>query len=227
MNSERIQYHRKYFEDYYGNEFIPGQGIEEIFDAIYKFGQNGTWLDLGGGTNTYFWRIPFKTVELITSMDIDEEAFLVLNEIRSKMYNDGCYKYAFNLFSKDVNEVYNTPLKFIQADLLNQSIESYTKTKYDNITQFGLWGLLKTKEQYLYKLNEAIDVLNKNGVLICANWVWRIKLTKKRGYDNSYLTKKLIEEYCTANRKKLLYITDIFLNSDPEYSHVIIYVISR
>lgn len=49
----------EYYIKYYGSEFKPNQGLEVIIQVIRMYSKNGSWLDLGGGSNSPFWRMFF------------------------------------------------------------------------------------------------------------------------------------------------------------------------
>ena len=227
MDIEMIKYHREYFKKYYGNDFIPGQGIEEILSVIYQYGKKGTWLDLGAGTNSFFWRIPFTDISFMTLMDKDLEAYVILNEIKSCKYDKGCYQFALRRFNKKPEDIFATPVEFIEADLLKYSISRYTSKHYNNITQFGLWGLLKSSDEYLLKIKDAVSMLEIEGVLISANWIFEGRLIEERGYNNKYLRKDMIENFCKSEGLRLKYLEKISIKGDPDYSHILLYVINK
>lgn len=227
MDSKKIAYHRQYFREYYGNDYIPSQGTDRILETINKYNQGGAWLDLGGGTNTYFWSIAFDSISQITMIDIDREAFFVLNEVRKNSFQEGCYGYAFNKFKREPDVIYSRPVEFIAGDLLKKNIGHLVSGKYDTITQFGLWGLLDTADIYLEKMQDAITHLNENGVLIGANWVFSEELSRKRGYNNYYLSETLIVDYCLKSGLDVLYSEMCNIENDKNYRKVLIYAIKN
>lgn len=225
ISEQKLKYHREYFKQYYGSEFKYGQGTEVILDVLNRYGRGGKWLDLSGGTNTFFWSIALNNISDVTVMDIDEEAGIVLNEIREQRFANGCYEFALRKYKKEPEDIYSIPISFVKADILSDNIEKYTLQKFDIITQFGLWGLLKDENVYLQKIKDAEKRLKHDGILISANWTFEGELIKKRGYDNGYLQKSLIEEFCEREGFDLLFLDEIKIQNDSEYSKVLIYVL--
>lgn len=227
VNPIALEYHWKYFFEYYGNDFKENQGTEVILDVLATYSIAGNWLDLGGGSNSYFWSAAMNKLSNITVIDKDIEAKIVTESIKKQQYHKGCFKYVMDRYKKTPNDIYNIPLQFIVGDLFNNPINMFTDTSYNTITQFGLWGLLKNKDKYISKLEEAYNKLSHGGVLIGANWIFEDPLIVKRGYDNKYLDIKMIEELSKERKYKLCFAKEIQIKDDPNYSKVIIYAIKE
>ena len=225
VNPNILEEHWNYFSRYYGSDFIPNQGTEQILDAISHYSVSGSWLDLGGGSNSYFWLAAMKNITDVTVIDKDIEACIVLSRIRSMLYCKGCYKYVMDRYNVNPHDLYNTPLTYIAGDLFSFPLNVYTQNRYDIITQIGLWGLLKSSTEYLQKLAEACAFLNSGGVLISANWIFEEPLITRRGYNNKYLNCKMIKDFAETTNKELCYIEEVPIYGDPLYSKVFIHVI--
>jgi hypothetical protein len=222
LNSKKIQEYMSYFENYYGSDFRPGQGLDEITDMISHYSISGTWIDLGGGTSTFIWLPAFKELVEVHSVDKNIESAYVQNLNRSTNLS-GCYNHIVNRYGKNVDELNKIQINYSQMDLFGEFI---VDKKYSNVSQFGLLGLCQTKYEYLRHLDKLVKFMDFESVFMGANWVFSSIYSKKRGFDNSYLNTKLIEEYALQNKRALLYSRLISILDDPYYNAVLIYAFS-
>lgn len=222
FDSKKIDLHRKYFEASYKQPFKKGKGLEEVFSVIKTYACEGKWLDLGCGVTPYLWMIPMQEEVNLTCIDLDKEVQVIINETKESKFNQGCYKFAFDNFSKySPNEVFNRPYNFISKDLLREKIKF--EEKYDLITQFGLLGLTDDEAHFLQKSREIISNLSKNGVYIGVNWIYSKKMKK----SNDFLTTKLVEKAALNNDCVVLYANEINIQNDENFDKIIIYVIKK
>lgn len=222
-----LNYHWNYFYKYYGSDFKEKQGTEIILGILNEYSVPGAWLDLGGGSNSYFWLSAMNQIREITVIDKDIEAKIVMDSIKEQKYYKGCYKYVMDMFDKSPDNVYSIPLKFIVGDLFNNSLDVYVPSCFNTITQFGLWGLLKNSDDYISKLGEACSKLAPGGVLIGANWIFEGQLITSRGYNNKYICVNLLKEFSAKSNYKLCFAEEVEVEGDPNYSRVLIYVIKE
>ena len=225
LSNEKVEKHRQYFQNNYARPYIPQQGTEIILDMVHTFSHSGPCLDLGGGVNSYFWSIPSPGYSKITNVDIDVEAFIVCNEIKGMMFDGGCFQFALNRYNRSAADVYQQPMEFICANVLDSSLN--ISSSFETVTQFGLLGLLRTSEMYIKKFNDFFYMVKKGGVFLGANWLYSNQMSEKRGYSNTYLTLELIEQIAEVNHGILLANQLIPIIGDQDYKGVLAYAIKK
>ena len=213
-----------YLCDYYGSEFIPGLGTEEILYCFNKYFINNKWLDLGGGTTSLLWWMAQKYNNKIFMLDKSYEAYMLTKIIQKSNFQEGCFKYVNEKFyNKNLKK---SRIKFIYGDILNSDLN--INKKFSNINQIGLLGLCKNISHFKENLNKIIKLLKKNGVLISANWIFTNNYAKKKAIDNSYLNyneiNNTLKEFKNCEIKFIKYIQ---FNNDINYKGVIIYVLQK
>lgn len=211
-----------YFTKYYGSKVKPQQGLDEIFDVIKKYSIEGSWVDLGGGSNTPFWRMGIKKVNKILSCDINREAFVISEMIINNFRLSPCFEYVRELIGEGWDKNNKIQISYKQIDLLNEVIE--LDGKYENITQFGLLGLTTEKSDFLSKTREILQFLKKDSVYIGANWIFSSKYQKKTGFSNKFIDEGLINSL-NDDKYEVLYCKKHMIYNDPNYTHLILYVI--
>ena len=224
IDPQKLLTELEYYIKYYGNEFKPNQGLEEIIYAIKKFSQKGKWLDLGGGSNTPFWRMFFPELDQILCMDINQEAFLLSELIINDFIESPCYKHVRQLFGVNSYENREITIQYMQADLLAQKIE--LDNSFDNITQFGLLGLMESEEEYIRKSEEIMRLLSENGIYIGVNWIFSKKYQERKGFSNEYIGKETISKIVN-NELNLIHYQEVMIKDDPNYDKCVIYVINK
>lgn len=224
MNIDLFNFKKEleYFCDYYGKDFIEGLGTKEILDCFNKHFVKSKWLDLGGGSTSLLWWLAQKYNNSIDIVDISEESFVLTKILQKFNYGKGCYNYVKNHFyDKDLR---CCKIKFIKQDLLtNFSL----KNRYKNISQIGLLGLCKDKNQFNNTLTQICNMLKKDGILISANWIFNETYAIEKSIDNSYINQQLIESFVKRNNLILKYCKYIRFSNDKNYKGVLIYVIQK
>ena len=223
----QIEYKKQltYFYKSYGAEFRKGQGTEYILNMIKKFSNEGTLIDFGSGSNIYFWLIAFNQINYALCVDISKEAFYINECIRKKILYPKSCKFGLKKYKKNFDDIIKIKVNYKVYDILNKPF--LKNIKYDNVTQFGLLGLCKNKREYLINLNKLLQSLNCNGVFLGANWCFSKKYSEKLGYNNSYLTKKLIIDYAKKNNYSILHLQIIPIKNDINYTYVLIYALRK
>jgi hypothetical protein len=222
-DNEKIQEYMNYYNSYYGSDFRPDQGLDEITDMIFLYSLSGTWIDLGGGTSTFIWLPAFKKVTDVHSVDKYPESGYVQTLARS-MSLSGCYKHILIRYSKSDKDMRKINISYSTVDLIN---DFTIETKYNNVSQFGLLGLCQTKQEYLKHLNKLSGFMDNRSIFLGANWVFSSTYTNKHRFANSYLDTELIEEYASNNAKKLLFCKRINIVNDPCYDAVLVYAFTQ
>ena len=225
IDKEEYKKQLKYFNDYYGSPFREGQGTEEILELINKYACNGTLIDFGSGSNIYFWLLAFKNIEKVLCVDISKEAFFLNEQIRRKeLYTNSCV-YAIKKYNKNFDETLKIRVDYLICDVLHSSINN--TIKYNNVSQFGLLGLCRSEKEYISNLKKLYNLLEKDGTLLGANWCFSESYSKMMGFNNNYLSEKMIQDFSKKQNCKILVVKKVPIANDPNYDSVLIYAIKN
>lgn len=225
IDKEEYKKQLKYFYDYYGSSFKKGQGTEEILKMINKYSCNGTLIDFGSGSNIYFWLLAFQNIEKVLCVDISKEAFFINEQIRLKILYPNSCEYAIKKYDKNFDDVLKIHVDYLICDVLHSSINN--TIKYNNVSQFGLLGLCRSKKEYISNLKKIYNLLDREGTLLGANWCFSESYSKKMGFNNKYLSKKMIQDFCREQKCKILVVKKVPIINDPNYDSVLIYAIKH
>ncbi len=225
INKEEYSKQLRYFYDYYGAPFREDQGTEDILELINNYSSNGTLIDFGSGSNIYFWLIAFKNIEKVLCVDISKEAFFINEQIRKKEIYPKSYEYPLKKYNKDFNDVLKTNINYLICDVLCSSMNS--TIKYNNVSQFGLLGLCKNEREYISNLEKLYDLLKKDGILLGANWCFSTSYSKKMGFNNNYLSEKIVQNFARKRNCKILNVKKVSIANDENYDSVLIYAIKH
>lgn len=225
IDKEEYKKQLKYFNDYYGSPFREGQGTEEILELINKYACNGTLIDFGSGSNIYFWLLAFKNIEKVLCVDISKEAFFLNEQIRRKeLYPNSC-EYAIKKYDRNFDETLKIRVDYLICDVLHSSINN--TIKYNNVSQFGLLGLCRSEKEYISNLKKLYNLLEKDGTLLGANWCFSESYSKMMGFNNNYLSEKMIQDFSKKQKCKTLVVKKVPIANDSKYDSVLIYVIKH
>lgn len=225
IDKEEYKKQLKYFNDYYGSPFREGQGTEEILELINKYACNGTLIDFGSGSNIYFWLLAFKNIEKVLCVDISKEAFFLNEQIRRKeLYPNSC-EYAIKKYNKNFDDTLKIRVDYLICDVLHSSINN--TIKYNNVSQFGLLGLCRSEKEYISNLKKLYNLLEKDGTLLGANWCFSESYSKMMGFNNNYLSEKMIQDFSKKQNCKILVVKKVPIANDQNYDSVLIYAIKH
>lgn len=225
IDKEEYKKQLKYFNDYYGSPFRKGQGTEEILELINKYACNGTLIDFGSGSNIYFWLLAFKNIEKVLCVDISKEAFFLNEQIRRKeLYPNSC-EYVIKKYDKNFDDTLKIRVDYLVCDVLHSSINN--TIKYNNVSQFGLLGLCRSEKEYISNLKKLYNLLEKDGTLLGANWCFSQSYSKKMGFNNNYLSEKMIQDFSEKQNCKILIVKKVPIANDSNYDSVLIYAIKH
>jgi len=221
---EQLEYYKKY----YGSEFKKNQGTEYLLDVINSNIKEGTLIDFGSGSNIYFWLLAMNKIKNVTCVDISKEAFYINREIKDGHLYPRSYDYPIYKYNKILKEVFEIPIDYIIFDVLKNDIsEDLEDATYDNVTQFGLLGLCKNKEEYIKNFQKLWQCLKTNGTFVGANWLFSKKYSIEKGYSNEYLSISLIKELANILNAKINYLNLIPIEKDENYDYVLIYSLNK
>lgn len=225
IDKEEYKKQLKYFNDYYGSPFREGQGTEEILELINKYACNGTLIDFGSGSNIYFWLLAFKNIEKVLCVDISKEAFFLDEQIRRKeLYPNSC-EYVIKKYDKNFDDTLKIRVDYLICDVLHSSINN--TIKYNNVSQFGLLGLCRSEKEYISNLKKLYNLLEKDGTLLGANWCFSELYSKMMGFNNNYLSEKMIQDFSKKQNCKILVVKKVPIANDQNYDSVLIYAIKH
>lgn len=225
IDKEEYKKQLKYFNDYYGSPFRDGQGTEEILELINKYACDGTLIDFGSGSNIYFWLLAFKNIEKVLCVDISKEAFFLNEQIRRKeLYPNSC-EYVIKKYDKNFDDTLKIRVDYLICDVLHSSINN--TIKYNNVSQFGLLGLCRSEREYIRNLKKLYNLLEKDGTLLGANWCFSESYSKMMGFNNNYLSEKMIQDFSKKQKCKILVVKKVPIANDPNYDSVLIYTIKH
>lgn len=225
IDKEEYKKQLKYFNDYYGSPFREGQGTEEILELINKYSCNGTLIDFGSGSNIYFWLLAFKNIEKVLCVDISKEAFFLNEQIRMKeLYPNSC-EYAIKKYDKNFDDTLKIRVDYLICDVLHSSINN--TIKYNNVSQFGLLGLCRSEKEYISNLKKIYNLLEKDGTLLGANWYFSESYSKMIGFNNNYLSEKMIQDFSKKQNCKILVVKKVPIANDSNYDSMLIYAIKH
>lgn len=225
LDSRKLDYFRKYANEYYNDRFRKGQGTETILEMIRKFAPGGKWLDVGAGPATLFWSLLMPHVSRLDCSEIDGEGLVVLDEFfESKdipvCYQDVIEQYEIEAFK--LQEMRGAPREYYLFDALKTWPE-LPNQPYDIISVFGVFGLCSSPERYISSFQFPRSALVKNGILMGANWVRSQKLVDEIGGDNRYLSVDLVRNAADRFGYQVLHLSEEIIGSDPNYDRVIVW----
>lgn len=225
IDKEEYEKQLKYFNDYYGSPFREDQGTEEILELINKYACDGTLIDFGSGSNIYFWLLAFKNIEKVLCVDISKEAFFLNEQIRRKeLYPNSC-EYVIKKYDKNFDDTLKICVDYLICDVLHSSINN--TIKYNNVSQFGLLGLCRSEKEYISNLKKLYNLLEKDGTLLGANWCFSELYSKMMGFNNNYLSEKMIQDFSKKQNCKILVVKKVPIANDQNYDSVLIYAIKH
>lgn len=138
------------------------------------------------------------------------------------MYPKSC-EYAIKRYSKKFDDIIKTKVNYLVCDVFHSFISS--TIKYNNVSQFGLLGLCKNEEEYISNLEKLYNLLERGGILLGANWCFSASYSKKIGFNNSYLSEKMIQDFGKKQNCKILTVKKVPIHNDSNYDYVLIYAI--
>ena len=118
----------------------------------------------------------------------------------------------------------NTP-QYIVIDIFNETLS--LEDMYDNVSQFGLLGLSKTKDEYKINFSKLWKFLKLNGMFMGANWLFSKSFSELKGFSNSYLNCDIIDEIAHECHGILHENKLITIEKDTDYTHVLMYTMEK
>ena len=199
--------------------------LKYLLDMIKKYSIDGSLIDFGSGSNIYFWLLAFNNINKALCVDISKEAFYINEQIKNKELMGKSFNYPINKYNKELDDVLKINIDYYIKDMLNG--DSYFNKKANNVSQFGLLGLCKTKESYFKNFKRLFFSLKEEGIFLGANWIFSESYSKKKKFKNDYLSEEMIKELATSLNSECLYVKKIKIKNDSNYDYVLIYSIKK
>lgn len=225
IHSKEYKEQLEYFNNNYGAEFRPGQGTEEILDMINSFSQPGCLIDFGSGSNIYFWLLAMNGIYDITCVDISSEAFYINEQIRNKVLLPKSFSIVCRKYNTNIEELFKIKPQYIIQNIFEDTLP--IKDKYNNVSQFGLLGLSRSKAEYKKHFYQLWNYLEPDGVFIGANWIFSDIYSRLKGFSNRYLNCEIIEEISRECQADLLDNRLVTIRNDVNYTHVLMYALVK
>ena len=226
---ERLRDFRQYAQRHFNDGFRLGQGTEVILDFILKYQRQGDWVDLGCGPTTLFWSIPLDGITSITCVDESLEAIKVLDEIVRENGWPTCYSEALKMVGKAEDDLWSMASKIHNLwifDALDPWPEVLCRVRFDLITQFGLFGLSATEEEYVRCISYVLPHMNDGACVIGANWRSRELSDNSSNARSRYLRSGLASDAASSLGLRLLDERWVDISNDPEFDGVLVWALS-
>ena len=228
LDEKEYQNQLRYFNQYYNDSFKHNQGTESVLEIIRKYCPSGKWLDVGCGSTTLFWSLMTKNISEIFCADLNVEALKILHDFVYSNDIPQCYIDVMNIYNLDkstLNANREKIKKYYSFNSLRNWPVQLLQHEFDFITQFGVFGLSKTSEEYIQCFCNVRQALKVNGVCIGANWVLSKPYSNERGHDNSYISSDIIEEACKRYSLSLLHCGESKIENDKDYDKIIFWAV--
>ncbi|RVG77997.1 hypothetical protein [Sinorhizobium meliloti] len=231
LNREYIAYFEDYRHRYFNDRLLPGQGVEEILQALRQHG--GTprrWIDLSAGVTTLFWSIGVNRPDAVCACDLVPEALHVLAAFKAGSELPQCYRDALAITGKSESEFNRTRSMhwdFHVMDCLKPWTSPTERSGYDLITAIGCFGLARGPKDYEEAFAAAAKQLAPGGRLIGVDWIRSQTFIEKEGHDNSYLSSALTARCAWRAALTLLEASPVAIADDPYYDSLIVWAYGR
>lgn len=226
LDEARLETFRKYARRHFHDEFRAGQGTEDVLATLARFGQGGTWLDLGAGPTTLFWSIPLSGVDSVACCDLMGEALKILYEFAKGHEVPRCYEQVMEMFGRGPDHLTDIKRRirhYYTFDALGPWPEELRGQAYDLVTAMGLFGLAPNPQRYMRCFEYVRPHLRDGGRMIGANWIRSRTLVRAKGHDNSYLSEALVAEGARRADLEVLELKRVSVKHDPDYDAVIVW----
>ena len=230
LNTAYLRYFEAYRSRYFYDEFIYGQGTEQILELLAEIGQKDRWLDVGCGTTTLFWSIPLAGVGAIDCCDISVEASRVLLDFVLSDEIPGCYEQTLAMCKKvpdHLRLMRERFQKFFIFDVLQDWPLHLFEHNYDLVTGIGIFGLAKTAEGYMRAIRNVAQQIRFDGYMVGADWVRSGYFIEREHFDNSYLDISVTTAAAEHAGLKLIRAINVDIKDDPLYSKLIVWALRR
>lgn len=231
FSAENLAYFEDYRQRYFNESLIPGQGVEEILQALKELG--GTprnWIDIGAGVTTLFWATGVNAPQAVAACDLVPEALHVLSRFKDGSEVPQCYKDGLKITGKtedDFNAIRSLKWDFHVMDCLKPWALPEGGSRFDLITAIGCFGLAADAARYEEAFLAAAARLEPGGRLVGADWIRSAAFIEKEEHDNRYLGCELSKRCAQRAGLATLSCQTVGIAGDPYYDALIVWAFSR
>ncbi len=211
-----------YWERYYAEAFLPGQGTEEILAMLAGIPPVRSWVDLGAGSESLLWAIPLRADHL-TAVDIDPRRLALLRRAATSPPRPA-YRHVLQLCGRTEDDFAARQASLtaaVAADCLTGDPPAgpmLPAAGFELITQFGLLGLTPTSDAFVSAFTAVHRLLAPGGWAAGANWAarnptGRVTLTTHL-YRRAFAAAGLRPQLCRQ----------VPVHGDPDFTHIWIYL---
>lgn len=227
LDPRKLAYFQAYQNEYFNQAFLPGQGTEEILDALAAVPAAGDWLDLGAGTSTLFWAIAVPGPRSIACADVIPEPLAVLDRlVREEGDLPACYR--------DVMEMRGTPpgrmgtarrlfRRYLLLDALKPWPPALAGERFGLITAIGIFGLAAGPEAYAACFPGLAAHLRGGGHAVGADWIRSPGFIAREKHDNSYVCEALTRRAMARAGIEAISCRAVDIAGDPHYDKVVVW----
>ena len=226
LDPEQLARFRRYCQEYFNEEFRPGQGTEQILDALARHSTGGDWIDLGCGPSTLFWSLVLTGVRSVSCADISSEALQVLAEFVAGDQVPTCYRQVLAMYRRPpahLAEMRRLIRHYYRFDVTRPWPPELAEAGFDLVTAFGIFGLSPSPAGYLGCFDHLRPHLRPGGRIIGGNWIRSQRLVELERHDNRYLTTGLAVEGIRRAGGEVLHCERVSIRGDPFYDAVIVW----
>ena len=220
MTPQTIANASKYWDQYYGSEFVFGLGTEHILASLRQVPPAGTWIDLGAGSESLLWSIALDAHRLI-AVDYDEQRLRILRAYAAARQPRPAYRTALTLCARspaDFTARCERLAGTLTADCLTSPCPPLSVGSAGLLTQFGLLGLTTGPGHFIKAWDTCHSLLASGGWAAGANW------TSVRQAGRVRLTRQLYQAAITHSGMSPVLIDRVPVSGDPDFDSVWIYL---
>lgn len=164
-----------YWQRHYADEFLFGQGTEQILTMLTAIPACHRWYDLGSGSESLFWATALHA-EHLTAVDADPERLSILHRYAAAGQPRGVHRTALDLCGRTDPNAFTDRCRslsaLIHADCLTTAAPvGLLDHSADLVTQFGLLGLCRDEQHFLDCFTSLHRLATDTGWVAGANWV--------------------------------------------------------
>jgi hypothetical protein len=211
-----------YWERYYAEEFLPGQGTEEIITMLAGIPPVTSWVDLGAGSESLLWAIPLRA-DRLTAVDLDPRRLALLHRAATSPPRPA-YRHVLQLCDRNETDFAARQASLtasVVADCLTghpPDSPTLPAAGFQLVTQFGLLGLAPTNDAFVTAFTAAHRLLAPGGWAAGANWAAR------HPSGRATLTAHLYQRAFVAAGLRLQLCWQTPIDGDPDFTDVWIYL---
>lgn len=211
----------------FNGQFIPGQGVETVFQVLRSISPRRRWLDIATGTSPWFWAQGIEGHRQIVLSDIRVEP-LHLTE-RAAAFGTfppayGEAREACGLPATRLADALAARRTYALFDARKQWPEALTN--HDLITMIGFCGLRSADEIYTTELESARAALAPGGIVVGVDWVRTEAFARYDRHSTSYVGRDLLEQRVGQCGLRITWFAEAKIAGDPLYSSLCVWCVA-